>query len=134
MDTIMWLLFKIDPVMQVLYIPCDWVLGWTERFGTIWSIVIVGTLTGVGVNLFQKFCSDQKLLGKCKSNMDQLKERMSAAKKAGDDEAAARFGRVCGRISGKYMLKSLLPALWTIPPVVLVVMWAASRLAFQPIR
>ena len=26
------------PVLNVLYVPCDWLLGWTERFAPVVSI------------------------------------------------------------------------------------------------
>jgi len=134
-QTLLWLYFAgLEPVLNKCYPLCDWLLGWTGRLPGVWAVAIVGFLTGLGVNLFQKFCSDQRLLGHCKSDMDKLAVRIAEAKQAEDMETFTRLNNVSRRIGGKYAIRSLLPALWTIPPVVVVCMWIASRLAYQPIR
>lgn len=124
----------LTPVMEVLYVPLDGALGWLGRLSGPAAVTMVGVFTGLGVNLFQKYCSDQKLLGNCKTDMDKLKKFSTEAKKAGDKDAAARLGRVLGRVSNKYMMGSLKPALWTVPPICVLAMWVGARLAFDPVR
>jgi uncharacterized membrane protein (DUF106 family) len=131
----MWLYIEwMNPPIMFFYPVCDWVLKWTTHFGGVWGVVIVGTITGLAVNLFQKFFSKQKLLGKCKADLDKLKKGMADAKKEGDDEKHLRLMNVSKRVSGKYMWGSLKPALWTVPPVIVVVMWTGSRLGYEPVQ
>jgi uncharacterized membrane protein (DUF106 family) len=123
----------LEPLIVPLYPLLDAVLGWTMQFGGVWGIVIIGVLTGLGVNLFQKFFSKQKLLGKCKADLDKLKKRMKEAKKAGDDDRHMGLLMASKRVSGKYMWNSLKPSVWTVPPVVVLVMWTWVRLGFDPV-
>jgi hypothetical protein len=44
-------LHVLVPVLDVLYIPCDWILGATSRLPPIASITIVGVLSGVAMAL-----------------------------------------------------------------------------------
>ena len=39
------------PLLNVLYVPCDWMLGWTERFSPVVSITIVAVLSGLPSSL-----------------------------------------------------------------------------------
>ncbi len=123
----------IDPVVAPLYPVCDFLLGWTTRLGGVWGVVVVGLLTGLGVNLFQKFFSRQKLLGKCKADLKKLKKFTAEAKKAGNDERVTQLMNVSKRVSGKYMWGSLKPAIFTVPPVLVICMWTWVRLGFDPV-
>lgn len=135
MQAMMWFYFVcLDPIFRVLYVPCDWVLGWVANLPPVAAIAVVGLFTGLGVNLFQKFCSDQKTLGRCKSDLDRIKALTRQAKAADDKDLVARLTRLGQRISGKYAGGSLKPALWTVPPVIVAAMWIGSRLGFEPIR
>ena len=50
------------PILNVLYIPCDWILGWSEHFPPIVSISIF--LTGSAVPLvFPPSTSSSKMAG-----------------------------------------------------------------------
>jgi uncharacterized membrane protein (DUF106 family) len=134
-NTFLWIFIEwLNPVIMFFYPVCDWIMGWTPKLGGIWGMVAVGIITGLGVNLYQKFFSKQKLLGKCKSDLDKLKKSMSAAKKQGDTDRVGRLMSVSKRISGKYMWGSLKPAFITVPPVVVIAMWAGSRLGYQPVQ
>jgi uncharacterized membrane protein (DUF106 family) len=122
------------PLLNVLYIPCDWMLGWTERFSPIVSISIVGVISGVAVILVQKYGSDQRFLGQAKSDLEHLKVRMKTAKKNKDEDALARARGLSGRIGGKYMWAALKPSLWTVPLIGVIGLWTGSRLGFLPIH
>src|SRR5258705_10153803 len=98
------------PVLNVLYIPCDWLLGWTEIFPPVWSITIVAILSGVAMVLVLKYCSDQKFLGQAKADLALLKLKMKASKQAGDQDGLARARALSGRIGGKVMGASLKPS------------------------
>jgi len=124
----------VNPVFLVLYGPVDWVLGWTTGLGPVYGVIAIGTFTGLGVNLYQKFFSDQKLLGRCKADLKKNKAFTAEAKKAGDKDKVTRLMNVSKRISGKYMGGSLKPALITIFPVIVVAMWTGSRLGFYPLE
>jgi uncharacterized membrane protein (DUF106 family) len=132
----MWLYFVyLDPVFQVLYHACDWLfLWWTSHLPPVWAIACIGVLTGLGMNLVMKFFSDQRLLGKCKDDMKKLKGFVAEAKKAGDKDTVTRLTNVSRRIGNKYAINALKPSLWTVPPVLVVALWAGSRLGFEPIR
>lgn len=135
MYTLQWFFFEIlTPVVVFFYPVCDVLLGWTARLGPVAGIIAIAFLTGLGVNLFQKYCSDQKLLGQCKEDLDKLKKFMAGARKAGDDDKFARLMNVSKRISGKYMWGSLKPALLTVPPVVVVAMWTGSRMGYKTVK
>ena len=87
MNTLLWLFIEhLNPVIVWFYPYVDKILGWTMNLGGVWGVVAIGVMTGLGVNLFQKFCSNQTLLGKCKSDLDALKVKISEAKKAGDED------------------------------------------------
>jgi len=50
-----WLyLHLLLPLLNVLYHPCDWLLGWVEHFPPVVSISIVGVISGVAVIAVQK--------------------------------------------------------------------------------
>lgn len=122
------------PLLNLLYVPCDWTMGWTERFSPIVSISIVGVISGVAVILVQKYGSDQKFLGQAKSDLEFLKTKMKDAKKAKDEDALARARGLSGKIGGKYMWAALKPSLWTVPLIGVIGLWTGSRLGFLPIH
>jgi uncharacterized membrane protein (DUF106 family) len=124
----------LDPVLRVLFVPLDGALGWLTRFNPVLSVTIIGVLTGMVMNLFMKFFSNQRLLGKCLTDMDKLKLAIAAAKKAGDKDRAAQLLNVNKRVSGKRAWASLKPALIPVLPVVVVVLWAMARLGYEPVR
>jgi uncharacterized membrane protein (DUF106 family) len=121
-------------VLDALYAVCDLLFGWTTLFGATAALTIVGVLSGLAVILFQKYASDQDLLGRCKSDLKILKARMKEAKRAGNAEEARRAQALSGRIGGKYMWAALKPALWTVPIIGVVGLWAGARLGFLPVR
>jgi uncharacterized membrane protein (DUF106 family) len=122
------------PVLNVLYVPCDWMLGWTERFSPALAISIVGVVSGLAIILVQKYGSNQKFLGQCKADLKFLKAKIKAAKAEGRTEALTRARGLSGRIGGKYMWASLKPALWTVPLIGVIGLWTGSRLGYLPIR
>lgn len=122
------------PVLNVLYVPCDWVLGWTARFSPVVGISIVGVISGLAIILVQKYGSNQRLLAACKADLKLLKKRMKEARAADDKDALRRARALSGRIGGKYMGASLKPALWTVPLIGVIGLWTGSRLGYLPIR
>jgi len=127
-------LHVLMPILNVLYHPCDWVLLWTSHFSPIVSISVVGVISGVAMVLVLKYCSDQKFLGQAKADLNLLKQKMKAAKQAGDSEALARARALSGRIGGKFMGASLKPSLWTVPIMAVLGLWTGSRLGYLPIH
>ena len=136
MDTILHFYFAVlEPFFRFFYPVCDWIFAWWVLYmPPVWAIVVMGFITGLGVNLFQKFFSNQKFLGACKNDLDLLNKRIAEAKKADDEEAFVRLNGLAKTIGGKYAFRSLLPSLWTIPPVIVLCMWIGSRLAFFPVQ
>ena len=124
----------VTPLLNVLYVPCDWVLGWTERFPAIVAISIVGVISGLLAIVLQKFASDQAFLGRCKEDLAFQKKRMSAAKAADDAEALQRARSLSGKISGKQFLATLKPSMWSVPLIGIIAAWTGSRLGSLPIR
>ncbi len=122
------------PLLNVLYVPCDWVMGWSSHFPPVVSISIVGVLSGIAVIVVQKYGSNQKFLGQAKADLNLLKTKMKSAKTAGDTDALARARGLSGRIGGKYMWAALKPSLWTVPLIGVIGLWCGSRLGFLPIR
>lgn len=122
------------PLLNVLYIPCDWVLGWVERFSPIVSISIVGVISGIAVIATQKYASNQKFMGKAKADLDLLKKKMKTAKAEMNDDALARARGLSGRIGGKYMVAALKPSLLTVPLIGVIGLWTGSRLGFLPLH
>jgi uncharacterized membrane protein (DUF106 family) len=127
-------LHLLVPLLNVLYYPCDWFLGWVEHFPPIISISIVGVISGVAVIAVQKYGSDQKFMGKAKADLEFLKTRMKAAKQAKDEEALARARGLSGKIGGKYMVAALKPSLWTVPLIGVIGLWTGSRLGYLPLH
>jgi uncharacterized membrane protein (DUF106 family) len=116
--------------LDVLYSVCDLLFGWSALFGPTAALVVVGVLSGLAVILFQKYASDQDLLGRCKADLKVLKARIKDAKAAGDLEGARRLQGLSGRVGGKYMWAALKPALWTVPIIGVVGLWAGARFAY----
>jgi uncharacterized membrane protein (DUF106 family) len=127
-------LHVLVPVLDVLYVPCDWILGATSYLPPIASITIVGVISGIAMVLVLKYCSDQKFLGQAKADLNLLKQKMKAAKEAKDPDALARARSLSGRIGGKFMGASLKPSLWTVPIMAVLGLWTGSRLGYLPIR
>jgi uncharacterized membrane protein (DUF106 family) len=125
----------LEPFFRFFYPACDWLFSWWALYlPPVWAIAAVGFITGMSVNLFQKFFSNQKLLTKCQDDLKLLGERIAAAKKAGDEEAQVRLTALSRQITNKSVVKSVLPSLWTVPPVIVLCMWIASRLAYFPVK
>ncbi|MCY3023637.1 MAG: hypothetical protein NTW87_32050, partial [Planctomycetota bacterium] len=122
------------PVLRVLYVPLDWLLAPVSLLSPVAALVIVGALTGLAVNLIQKYFSNQNLLGRCKADLKRLKELQRAAKQAGDKDGMLRLAALSRRVSGKYMWGSLKPSLVSVPALCVLAMWTGSRLSFDPIR
>ena len=127
-------LHVLVPVLDILYVPCDWILGVTSHLPPFWSITVVGILSGVAMAMVLKYCSNQKFLGQAKADLNLLKEKMRTAKQAKDPEALARARALSGRIGGKFMGGSLKPSLWTVPIMAVLGLWTGSRLGYLPIR
>ena len=135
MDTLMWLFVEfLVPAVMFFYPVCDWTMGWMINMGPVLGMVAVGAVTGVGMNVFLKFCSNQDLLGRCKADLNKIKKATGEAKKAKDEDEQARLMNLSKRISGKYMWASMKPAMITVPPIVVMAMWAGSRMGFMPLR
>lgn len=122
------------PLLNVLYVPCDWVLGWVENFPPAVSITIVGVISGIAVIAVQKYGSNQKYMGKAKADLALLKTKMKAAKQAKDEDALTRARGLSGKIGGKYMIAALKPSLWTVPLIGVIGLWTGSRLGFLPVH
>jgi len=120
----------VTALLDVLYAVCDLLFGWSAFFGPAGALVVVGVLSGLAVILFQKYASDQDLLGRCKADLKILKARTRAAKAAGDLDGARRLQGLSGRVGGKYMWAALKPALWTVPIIGVVGLWAGARFAY----
>lgn len=121
-------------VLELLYLPCDWGLGWVSYLGPVGAVVAVGGISGLLIVLIQKYGSRQDFLGRCREDLRRLKEKIRQARRSGDPESVARWSALSRKIGGKYMGRSLIPALWTIPLITVVGLWTGSRLAFVPIR
>jgi uncharacterized membrane protein (DUF106 family) len=124
----------LTPILNILYYPCDWMLGWVEKFPPTVSISIVGIISGVAVIAVQKYGSNQTFMGKAKADLDLLKAKMKSAKQAKDEDALARARGLSGKIGGKYMVAALKPSLWTVPLIGVIGLWTGSRLGFLPLR
>lgn len=122
------------PLLRVIYVPFDWILGWTSYLPPVAAIVVVGLLSGLAIILIQKYGSRQELLGRCKADLKKLKADMKAAKAARDATRLACARGLSGRISGKYMVQALKPALWTVPAITIVALWTGARLGALPVR
>jgi uncharacterized membrane protein (DUF106 family) len=130
-----WIYVQIlTPLLNLLYHPCDWMLGWVEQFPPIVSISIVGVISGVAVMAVQKYGSNQAFMGKAKADLELLKAKMKSAKEAKDEDALGRARSLSGKIGGKYMLAALKPSLWTVPLIGVIGLWTGSRLGFLPLR
>jgi len=124
----------ILPIVKALFAPFDIALGWITLLGPYGALIAVGAVTGLAVNLFQKYCSNQKLLGRRRADLEKLKSLMSDAKASKDEEKTARISSLTSQISSKYALESLKPALYSIPPLCILAMWVGARLSFEPVR
>lgn len=121
-------------IVKALFIPLDFALGWVTVFGLIGALIVVGALTGLAVNLFQKYCSDQQQLGRRRADIEKLKQLSREAKQANDSEKVARLSSLTSQISSKYALESMKPALFSVPPMCILAMWVGARLSFEPVR
>lgn len=122
------------PLVQWLFVPLDAALGWLTHLGTLGALIAVGAATGLAVNLFQKYGSNQELLGRRRADLNRLKELQRNAKEAKDSEKAARLLTLASQISSRYALESLKPALYSIPPLCILAMWVGARLNHEPLR
>lgn len=118
------------PLLRVLYVPLDLVLGWTSFLPSVAGVTAVGVISGLGVMLLQKYCSNQDLLRRCKADLALIKSRMKGA----DPASAARLAGLRGRVVGKYAGAAMRPSLWSIPIITVVALWAGARMANQPVR
>jgi len=121
-------------IVKVLFVPLDLALGWLTLLGSLGALIAVGALTGFAVNLFQKYCSNQNLLGRRREDLKKLKTLVRDAKASKNEEKAARLLGLTSLISSKYALESLKPALYSVPPLCVLAMWVGARLNHEPVR
>lgn len=121
-------------IVKVLFVPLDLALGWLTLLGSLGALIAVGALTGFAVNLFQKYCSNQNLLGRRREDLKKLKTLVREAKDNKNEEKAARLLGLTSLISSKYALESLKPALYSVPPLCVLAMWVGARLNHEPVR
>lgn len=129
-----FLMQVVLPILKALFVPFDIALGWVTRLGPIGALIAVGAVTGVAVNLFQKYCSDQDHLGRRRADLEKLKILARDAKLANDTEKAARCTGLAGQIGSKYAMESLKPALFSLLPLCVLAMWVDARLKYEPVR
>ena len=122
------------PALQALYFLLDLVLGWSTLLSPLGALIISGAVTGLAVNLCQKYLGNQKWQGLCKADLKRLKELRLASQAAGDKEKVARLVSVANKISTRYAWGAMKPALLSVLPLCVLAMWTASRLSFEPVR
>jgi len=120
--------------VNLLFVPLDVLLGWLTLLGSLGALIAVGAITGFAVNLFQKYGSNQQLLGRRREDLKTLKALTRSAKDSKDDAKSARLMSLTSLISSKYALESLKPALYSIPPLCVLAMWVGARLTHEPVR
>ncbi len=124
----------IVPLLKIFFVPFDVVFGWLTMLGFWGALIAAGAITGLAVNLFQKYCSDQEHLGRRKADIEKLKALTLDAKKANDMEKVSRLTGLTGQISSKLAIESLKPALYSVLPLCLFAMWVGERLSYAPVR
>ena len=72
------------PLLGILYVPCDWLLGWVLYLPVAAAVAVVGALSALVVNIAQKYRSDQDLLGRARADLKRLKQRRMSSREAGD--------------------------------------------------
>lgn len=121
-------------IVGVLFVPLDLALGWLTLLGSLGALIAVGAVTGFAVNLFQKYGSNQQLLGRRREDLKTLKELSRSAKESKDEAKTARLLSLTSQISSRYALESLKPALYSVPPLCVLAMWVGARLNHEPVR
>lgn len=112
----------------------DPVLGWLLRIPSDLAIVIVALATSLILRGVRAFTTDQDLLRRAADDKQHLKERMRAARRAGDREAVARFRNIGTQVALRTMGQEWKPLLVSILPVALLATWCFTRLEFHPPR
>jgi hypothetical protein len=120
--------------LELLYFPLEWLLAWTFYLPAAAAVAAVGVLSGLAVNLIQKYLSDQELLDRARADLRRLKELRREARASGDGEKRLRLSRLSRRIGGRYFWGALKPAFLTIPVIGIVALWTGARLGFRALR
>ncbi|MBF0544636.1 MAG: hypothetical protein HQM08_09390 [Candidatus Riflebacteria bacterium] len=130
MNFLIWIIEKIVvPLFELFYPILDFFLKWIFRFPSIGAIALIGAMTGLGVNLFLKFSSNQLLLKNAKEDLEKIG---NLKKNTSEKSELERLNSLANRISGLYAWEAVFPSLWTIPVICLVALWMGSRLSFLP--
>jgi uncharacterized membrane protein (DUF106 family) len=77
--------------MSILLAALDFFLGWLLALPRDLAIVLLAIATSFGMTLVRRWVTDQDLLQRCAADLVRLKERMRAAKRAGDRDAVRRM-------------------------------------------
>jgi hypothetical protein len=88
------------PVLGILYVPCDWLFVWALYLPPAAAVAVVGVLSALVVNVLQKYCSDQDLLGRSRADLKRLKERRTSAREVGTTEGPDGAAREVGTAEG----------------------------------
>ena len=120
---------------------CNWMvrtldvpLGWLLLLPRDVTLFVFALLTALLMTLARRWFTNQDLLGRCASDLRQLKRLNREAKQAGDKPRRQRLRDTVAMIKQMQLAEDMKVLAVVIVPIAVLAMWAAERLDFRPPR
>jgi len=114
----------LNPVFDALFQPL-------LAFGPFWFVLILSTVLSLVIVVVYKYATDQDLMKRLKSEMDELRAEMKTLRD--DKEKMIQVNQRFMQTNMKYIMQSFKASLFTILPIILIYAYLNGAIAFEPI-
>jgi len=120
----------LEAINRACLAIADPLLGWLLHVPRDAALVAVAVGTALVLTLARALTTDQDLLRRCKRDKKRQKQLIRQARRAGDKDACKRHRITARQIGLKAVGQEGWPLLASIPPIVLIAVWAFARIAY----
>ncbi len=112
--------FLLDPILSPFL-----------NLGPFWTVLSIAFILALVITLVYKWVTDQELMKTLKGDIKGMQKEMKKFRK--DPEKMMAMQKKAMEKNMKYMLHSLKPTLVTFIPIILIIGWLFSNMAYDPV-
>lgn len=101
------------------------ILGWTQSFGTPWSVIILSFLITLLITVIYKYTTDQNYMKEIRTKQKQYQKEMKDLRD--DPKAMMEKQKEAMSLTGKYFKHSMKPMIYTFLPIILIFGWMRTQ-------
>lgn len=102
------------------------------NLGPFWVILVSALFLSILITLIYKWMTDQDEMRDLKKKTKEYQKKMKQLKN--DPDKLMKVQKEAMQVNSKYMMKSMRPTLVTFLPVIIIIGWLSSSLAYHPIN